>query len=259
MSQSHRTWMPTICSDASSVPGKILMRLDGFRRVWIDDLVPQWLCPAGWTRDRTAAYDFTGGGSVGPVGPAGPAGAAGPSGAAGSPGAVGATGSAGAPGSAGATGLTGATGAVGLTGAVGSTGATGTAGAVGATGPSGVNAFGSPTSRSISLATAFQATTPTKPAIVTVNLSSSAGLSLAVGTTNTADIVIGATSAVAAGTGTVVGKYANSLTGTLVIGLAINTASAAPVVFALPIGWFFAIRQTAGTVSITSAFDQAVG
>lgn len=30
-------------------------------------------------------------------------------------------------------------------------------------------------------------------------------------------------------------------------------------VYALPAGWFFAVRVTSGNVTITSAFDQAVG
>lgn len=121
------------------------------------------------------------------------------------------------------------------------------------------NSVGSPTSRSLSLATAYQATTTSKPAVVTVNLNSTAGLTLTTGATNTAQIVIGSTNAVASGTGTVIGNYSNSLTGTLVVGLAINTASASPITFVLPANWYFAVRQTSGTVSITSAFDQQIG
>src|SRR6201996_9412787 len=120
-------------------------------------------------------------------------------------------------------------------------------GPAGPNGVAGVNAFSTPNARTLSLATAYQATNTAKPAIVTMNLSSTAGLSLAVGATNTANVVIGATNAVASGTGTVVATYNNSLTGLLVVGLAINTASAAPVVIALPTGWFFAIIQTGGT------------
>lgn len=122
-----------------------------------------------------------------------------------------------------------------------------------------MNQFGQPVSRSLALATAFQATDPTKPALVTVNLTSVANLTLAAGTTNTADIVIGATAAVAGGTGTVIAKYRNSLTGSLVVGLNINTDSGVTIALPLPVGWFFAIRQTSGTVVITSAFDQSMG
>lgn len=117
-------------------------------------------------------------------------------------------------------------------------------------------AFSNPNTRSLSLATAYQATDNTRSAVVTVNLSSSAVLNLSGGQTNSADIVIGATSAVSSGTGTVIGKYRNSLTGTLTIGLGITNIADAPITFALPPGWYFAIRQTGGTVSITSAFDQ---
>lgn len=118
---------------------------------------------------------------------------------------------------------------------------------------------GSPTSRSLSLSTAFQSTDTAKASVVNVNLTSTAALTLTSGQTHTADIVIGPTNAVAGGTGTVVGRYSNSLTGTLVVGLAINTNSIAPVSFVLPAGWFAAIRQTAGTVTIVSAYDQAIG
>lgn len=116
-----------------------------------------------------------------------------------------------------------------------------------------------PTTRTIAAGTAYQATTTAKSALVTINITSTATISLVAGQTNTADIVIGATNAVATGTGTVIGKYANSNTGTLTIGLNLATISAVPFSFALPAGWYFAVRQTGGTIAITSAFDQAIG
>jgi hypothetical protein len=108
-------------------------------------------------------------------------------------------------------------------------------------------------------ATAYQATNSRQPAVVTVNLTSAAALTLSGGSTNSAQIVIGATNAVAAGTGTVVGLYSNSNTGSLSLGLNISTVQAVPVSFSLPVGWFWAWRITAGTVTVTSAFDQAIG
>lgn len=116
---------------------------------------------------------------------------------------------------------------------------------------------GSPTSRTLALATAYQATDPTKAALVTVNLTSTANLSLSGGTTNSADIVIGPTNAVAGGTGTTIAKYSNASTGTLTIGLNTNAVAATPTTFGLPSGFWFAIRQILGAVTITSAFDQA--
>ncbi len=120
-------------------------------------------------------------------------------------------------------------------------------------------AFGSPTSRSLSLGTAYQASDPTKPAFVTITLASTASLTLSGGTSNTAQIVIGSTNAVASGTGSTVGGYANSQTGGVVVGVSLNANSTISETIALPAGWYFAIRQTAGTVSISSAFDQSVG
>lgn len=115
---------------------------------------------------------------------------------------------------------------------------------------------GSPVLRSLVPATAYQATDKTKAAIVTLNLTSTALLSLTGGQTHSADIVIGATSAVATGTGVAIGKYSSSLTGALTVGLNLSNTGAAPITFALPAGWYFAIRVTSGTVTVTSAYDQ---
>lgn len=119
--------------------------------------------------------------------------------------------------------------------------------------------IGAPNAVTLSFATAFQATDPTKPATVTVNLTSSAALTLGGGQTHTADVLVGPTSAVASGTGTIVGRYRNSSTGTVVVGIAMNTDSGVQFTFELPVGYFYAVRQTAGTVTITSAFDQSIG
>lgn len=144
-------------------------------------------------------------------------------------------------------------------GPIGATGGTGATGATGATGTAGVNAFGAPTTRTLSLATAYQATTTTKPAIVTVNLTSTASFSLTGGSTNTADILIGSTSGVATGTGTIMCKYGNSSTAGVAVGVGVTGIQGSTCTLALPTGWFFAIRQTAGTVTIVSSFDASVG
>ena len=60
-------------------------------------------------------------------------------------------------------------------------------------------------------------------------------------------------------TGTAVARYANTNTGALTIGLALATTATQSATIALPAGWYFAVRTTSGTVSIPSAFDQAVG
>lgn len=116
-----------------------------------------------------------------------------------------------------------------------------------------------PNSRTFSLATAYQCTDPTKPCAVTINLTSTANFSLSGGTTNSASVVIGSTSAVASGTGTILGKYSNSVTGTIAVGLNLNSAAASPITVVIPTGGFLAVLQTSGTVTISSGFDQAMG
>lgn len=118
---------------------------------------------------------------------------------------------------------------------------------------------GSPNTRSLALATAYQATDNTKPAFVTVTLTSTASITLTTGTTISGEVRMGTTTAVATGTGTQIGSYTNSITGTLVVGANISTASNSVLSFMLPAGQYFAIRQTAGSgLSIVSAYDQAV-
>lgn len=119
---------------------------------------------------------------------------------------------------------------------------------------------GAPNSRSLSLATAYQATDNSKSSLVTVTLTSSAALTLSGGTTITGTLVIGSTNAVASGTGNVVCNYSNGLTGTVVLGVNMGNVQTASYSVMLPAGWYFAVRQTAGTgLSIVSAFDQALG
>lgn len=116
-----------------------------------------------------------------------------------------------------------------------------------------------PSARAISLATAYQATDPTKAAIFTVNLNSSASFSLTGGSTNLASIVLGSTNAVASGTGSATGRYANSSTATVAVGVGVAGIAGSSYTFILPIGGYFAVLQTSGAVSITSCFEQAVG
>lgn len=118
---------------------------------------------------------------------------------------------------------------------------------------------GAPNTRALSLATAYQATTTTKGASVNINLTSTAAISLTGGTTNAATVYMGATNAVATGTGTPVCRYANSNTGALTIGLNLNTISGVPCHFDLPAGWFFGIVLGSGAVTITDAYEQAIG
>ena len=118
---------------------------------------------------------------------------------------------------------------------------------------------GSPNSRSISLATAYQCTDPTKPCIVTINIQSTAAISLSGGQTNTGNALIGTTTGVATGTGTILCVHGNSNTGTLTIGLNLSTIATTQCTLPVPIGQYFAVRQISGTITILSAFDQSMG
>lgn len=124
--------------------------------------------------------------------------------------------------------------------------------------PTAPASIGTPNIRTLVTATAYQASDPTHPAIVTINLTSTANISLSGGTTNVATVLLGATNAVAGGTGTIICSYGNSNTGTLTLGLNLSTIAAIPCTFMLPLGYYFAVRTTTGTVTIGSAFDQGV-
>lgn len=147
----------------------------------------------------------------------------------------------------------------GPTGPQGDTGATGSTGSTGATGPAGsagVNAFGAPQTRTLSLATAYQASDPTKPAFVTVIVD--LALSISIGSAdNAVELIIGPTNAVAGGTGLLADRWRNNLSVTLIT-LTFNGTQKLSA--ALPIGYYFAVRRVTGTgITISSAFDQAVG
>lgn len=116
-----------------------------------------------------------------------------------------------------------------------------------------------PTTRAVTAGTAYQCTNTAKPCVFTVTLSSTASLSLAGDTTNTADIMLGNSSAVASDTGTILARYSNTMTGTLVVGLGVNTNANATYSVTIPIGGYMAVRQTAGTISVVSAHDQSLG
>lgn len=127
-------------------------------------------------------------------------------------------------------------------------------------GAAAVVVYGFPVARTLVAGTAYQASTPSKPAKVTVNLSAKSAITLTGSTNNQAQIVIGSTNAVASGTGSALGLYKNNLTGAVVVGINLNSEQANTYSFDLPANGWFAIRQTAGTgLVVESAFDQTVG
>ncbi|HBP5444009.1 TPA: hypothetical protein L6B67_02590 [Pseudomonas aeruginosa] len=118
---------------------------------------------------------------------------------------------------------------------------------------------GSPTSRNVSLATAYQCTNTARPCSITITLQAQSSVSLSGASNNEGAVTIGSTSGVATGTGTNIATYKNNLGGTLVIGLNLNSQQANTYSVLLPAGWYFAVRQTAGSgLEVVSAFDQAL-
>lgn len=161
-------------------------------------------------------------------------------------------------GSIGPRGLKGEDGATGLQGPKGDQGIQGLKGDTGNQGAPGVNSFSIPTLRTpIAKATAYQALNPLKPAVITITLNAVSNATLTIATNNAANILIGPTTAVSTGTGSIVGKYNNTLS----VGVLISTGIANTYTVALPIGWYFAILNASGTTGVTieSVFDQSVG
>lgn len=124
---------------------------------------------------------------------------------------------------------------------------------------------GIPNTRTISPSTAYQATDPTRAALVTINLSSTASISLLNQTqaSQKAQVWVAANASdVLSGTGTAValGNYENTQSGTLVATLVLNQTVPQQSQVAIPAGWYFAVKQTTGAnLVISSAFDQAIG
>lgn len=124
-------------------------------------------------------------------------------------------------------------------------------------------AIGAPNTRSLGLGAALQATDPTKPALVTVTLASTSSNSL-LSTTQASqkgEIYIASTQAgVTGATGTKIGAHENTQGGVLVVGLTITQTVSQPASLALPIGWWFGVRQTlGGNLTVASTFDQSIG
>lgn len=156
-------------------------------------------------------------------------------------------------------GPSGAAGTNGSNGTNGATGSTGPTGPTGPTGSAGVNAFGSANSRTCAAGTAIQATDNTKPAFFTITITSTANFSLGGGTTNTAVVVSGTTSGIGTSGGTTEGTYSNSITGTIAVGLNMNSVQTNTYTVALPAGQWFAYRVSSGAVTIVSCADKSVG
>lgn len=121
-------------------------------------------------------------------------------------------------------------------------------------------AFNTPVAISPVFGTAYAATNPAKPAILSVMVEAAYTVSLANTQSDTVELRIGPNATtVANGTGgTAVATFKNSLTG-IVVAIGMGTINRNQLTAALPVGWFYAVRRVAGTTAtIPSAYDQAV-
>jgi hypothetical protein len=187
-----------------------------------------------------------------PAGPQGPQGIQGPQGA------QGIQGPQGAEGPQGATGIQGVAGPTGATGATGATGPQGLTGAIGPQGPAGAAAapfdFGSPTSRTLAVATSYQATNTTKAAIISVSPSCTNATTVLASSACSIQSRVG-TGTLTCSTGIVTGTW----TSTVQLGLVFTQTSGTPWAINVPSGGSFILCATAGTFTINNAVDQSAG
>lgn len=197
---------------------------------------------------------------LGPQGPMGAAGSTGAQGLAGSTGATGATGSTGPQGPIGLTGSVGAVGATGPQGTAGATGSAGASGSTGATGPAGpgslVTGSSTPTLTIGGAAVQFDATHDT---IYTVSVKITTSISLSGGAAGHVDLVCDAATAPT----TIVETVQSESTGTLTVGLALQTSNTLVMQWRAPAGHRCKIVSTndtgTPTYSITRQALQTLG
>ena len=119
-----------------------------------------------------------------------------------------------------------------------------------------------PSAKTRVIGTAYQATDPTKVARISIDIDSSAAASLTGTVTNTAVVRVGPTSASVATapyTGSeIIGRHKNAQTAALVVGLSITQSISNNISFDLPIGYYYSIITTAGTVSVAGVQEQVL-
>lgn len=113
---------------------------------------------------------------------------------------------------------------------------------------------GAPVARTVAFATAYQASNPAKAANVVILVNLTLTVSVGAPQANTAELIIGPTNAVAAGTGDLADIWESDLTVTII---SLGFTGRQSLRAMIPAGYYFAIRRTVGTgISIISAFDQ---
>lgn len=133
--------------------------------------------------------------------------------------------------------------------------------AVNLKGASGNAVIGTPNALSPTFGTAYQATDPTKPSLISAMIETVYSITVGNTQSDTVELRIGPVQATVANgsAGTAVATYKNSLTGiTLSIGM--GTINRNQLSAILPTGWYYALRRVVGSIAtITSATDQSLG
>lgn len=112
-----------------------------------------------------------------------------------------------------------------------------------------------PTSRSLSLATAYQCTNTNKPCVLTLSVACPLTLSVLSTQTCAGEVRLGSANTVASGGGTNIAPIQRQAGG--ILGLSTNDYETKTI--NVPTGWYFAVRSTTGSPSVVSAFDQEMG
>lgn len=119
--------------------------------------------------------------------------------------------------------------------------------------------FGDPIARSLAMSTAYQASDPSRAAVVTASTSCTAALSLTAGGTCALQVRTSPAASLSCSTGTVYATITNANTGTLTVGLGLNQRVGSAATINLRAGSYFILCPTSGTFAVDSAVDQTVG
>lgn len=115
--------------------------------------------------------------------------------------------------------------------------------------------LGDPTTRTLSVSTAYQANDPPKAALITLSPTCPATLNLTTGQTCTLTARVSSTTPTCS-TGTAFMTWTNGNTGALTIGLGLTQTVGSPGTIPLGVGRYFILCATSGTFTLGNIMDQ---
>ncbi len=115
-----------------------------------------------------------------------------------------------------------------------------------------------PAAMTIALDTAYQSPTPAKSHFLSVMIDVSYSITVAASLTDTVELWVGTTSAVATGTGTKIASFRSALTG-IAISIGMASGDRGQLCGMIPPNYYFAVRRVSGSrATIAEAFTQAL-